>query len=113
MALKLKVERKDNHLRAEFPNAYHRIFEVNVNKSDNNVRINIRVYADKEARDYKESSQDSPGMPSMPHIQAGSLRDETVCATIEKFDEVSGELFAKAYEYLKKHEDKFMDAEDC
>lgn len=116
MALKLKIERSQNSWRAEFPNGYFRIFEVNVNKNDSNVRIGVFSYPDELARRFSvENNQQDPANP-VPVGSSSSVSPvshESYSVSLEKFDSYEGDAFAKAYEALKDNIEKFFDAEDC
>jgi len=108
MALKLSHPRTTNSHRALYPNAYFRIYEVNINKNDNQVRINMQVFADKDARDYVEPGQE-PG-----RIYASPIGHDSASVALADYEaEVGANEVAKAYNALKDHVEKFELTEDC
>jgi hypothetical protein len=93
MAIKSKMKANDNRFRADFPDAYHRVCEVSVNNTNKTMRFSVKVYASESARRFVGPSGNI----------ASAIAEQSFCLSIEEFGNVDGDnLFAKAYNYLKR-----------
>lgn len=119
MALKLPISRDQNAYHADFRNGYHKISEININRENRTVRINIFSYPDEDARRFVQPKEQLDQEPhpghhpaehdrTSPHISA-----ESFSISLEKYDATVGNELEKAYGMLKKEVPKFLKAEDC
>lgn len=109
MALKLSIPRQTNGFRAEFPQGYHRIGDVQINAMDGNVRVLVLGYADETARKFDQHPQpvtQENHFVSVADFESVPL-DSASKATVKEL------VTAKSYLALKKFVEKFAKAEDC
>lgn len=91
MAIKIKSTREDNDNKYDYPNAYLRIYDVEIKASYDKVRIGILLYGDAEARNMPDS------MSISKYVEIVPLNKFTKYMIESKMN-----IMAAAYLYLKK-----------
>lgn len=90
MAIELVSKPLDNEIRAEFPNAYLKIHDIEIRISSSEAWIRILVFANKVARDTDGASS----------IKKVTKRVSLACLNATSLDKNA--ITAAAYEWIKK-----------
>jgi hypothetical protein len=103
MALQQTISRDQNNVRAHFPDGYHRILSVNLDKGSNQVQIRVAGYADEAARRYEGVKDQAHPVP-MPVPHGGGVE---ICSHHFSYPlpaDMPEDLVAWAYEKVKLEE---------
>ena len=112
MGLQKKLNRNDSRFKYEFPNAYFKIIKVDVNTLTDEVKILVRAYADKEARDFDVSGEGLPFLNTSCKLFDNVYKVNLVVASDNNETNPKDKLLKAAYTWLKSYSGHFSDAID-